>query len=519
MPARTLMIQGTGSSVGKSLIVAALCRIFLQDGHRVAPFKAQNMALNSFATPDGGEIGRAQAVQAEASGIPPHVDMNPILLKPEAHSRSQVVALGRPSGTIGGGDYVQGKARLWPIVVGALARLREQYDVVIIEGAGSPAEVNLRDGDIVNMRVAALADAPVVLVGDIDRGGVFAWLVGTLELLEPDERARVRGLLINKFRGDLGLLVPGLRFLEQRTSLPVLGVVPYLADLRIAEEDSVALENAPSPPAPLPLGGRGEMGGAPSPLDVAVVQLPHIANFDDFDPLASEPGVVLRYVSRPEALGRPDLVILPGTKTTVVDLAWLQAVGLASQIVDLAAAGTPILGVCGGYQMLGELIADPDGVESAEPVIRGLGLLPVETIFTREKWTCQVAGSIVAPRGVLAAARGQPVTGYEIHMGESRTAGSAPVCHLTVRSGERIDQADGAVGTAGDVAGTYLHGLFANDGLRRAILAELARRKGIALFWTASVRSRDDEYDRLAAHVRRSINVEALYAMIGLPCP
>ncbi|HID65180.1 MAG TPA: cobyric acid synthase, partial [Anaerolineae bacterium] len=340
MTAKTLMIQGTASSAGKSLLVAALCRIFCQDGVRVAPFKAQNMALNSFVTREGHEMGRAQVVQAQAAGLEPHVDMNPILLKPEQDARSQVVVMGRPWATLAAGEYYRRKGELWPVVTAALDRLRERYDLVVIEGAGSPAEINLRDSDIVNMAVARYARAPVLLVGDIDRGGVFASLVGTMVLLEEDERRLIKGFVINKFRGDVALLQDGLTMLEQRTGVPVLGVVPFIRDLQIAEEDSVALGE------PLRRSLESSQGRE---VDIAAIRLPRISNFDDFDALALEEGVQVRFVDGPDQLGHPQAVILPGTKSTIADLLWLRQVGLARALCELAENGTPVVGICGGY--------------------------------------------------------------------------------------------------------------------------------------------------------------------------
>ena len=348
---KVLMVQGTASYVGKSTLAAALCRIFRQDGLRAAPFKAQNMSNNSYVTRDGGEIGRAQAVQAEAAGIEAAVEMNPILLKPEADNRSQVVVLGRTLRSADARSYFDMKSRLWPVVTRSLDKLRNQYDIVVIEGAGSPAEVNLKQDEIVNMRVARYADAPVLLAGDIDRGGVFASLVGTLELLDSEERAHIKAFIVNKFRGEMAILEPGLRWLEDRTGVPVAGVVPYFHDICIAEEDSVALK---------PHGKTGR----PAPLDLAVVCLPHISNFDDLDPLEREPGVGLRYVHSVEELGAPDMIIIPGTKTTVADLDWLRMRGLAGRIQTLSGNGAIVIGICGGYQILGARILDPLRVES-----------------------------------------------------------------------------------------------------------------------------------------------------------
>jgi adenosylcobyric acid synthase len=491
------MVQGTASSVGKSLVVAALCRLFRQEGLRVAPFKAQNMALNSAATPDGREIGRSTAVQAAAAGVAPTVDMNPVLLKPEGDSRSQVVLLGKPAGRLSALDYLDRKRALWAVVAGALDRLRRQFDLIVIEGAGSPAEVNLRAGDVVNMRVAGHADAPVLLVGDIDRGGVFAALVGTLELLEPDERERVRGLIVNRFRGDLELLRPGLRFLEERTGKPVLGVLPYLRDLRLPEEDAVALE-------------RGPVARKDAPLDVAVVQFPRIANFDDFDLLAAEPAVALRYVTRPAELGRPDLVILPGTKTTVADLAFLRSSGLAADVVELARRGTPVLGICGGYQMLGREIRDPERVESDEERVAGLGLLPVETEFQVEKRTVPVRATATSNPGWIRGLS-SAVEAYEIHLG--RTSGATSTA-FEVDDGSTV-RPDGDVSPDGQVVGTYLHGLFENVAARDALIRWLGRRKGLELSASPDL-DRSREFDRLAGWLRENLDVARLRGMIGL---
>ena len=356
-----LMIQGTASGVGKSLLTAALCRIFARTGYRVAPFKAQNMALNAAVTPHGGEIGRAQAAQAAAAGIEPTVDMNPILLKPEPGHRSQVVVRGRAVTSATWREYQLMQPELLPIVAGSLARLRQAWDLVIVEGAGSPAEINLRDSDIVNMRIARMADAPVVLVGDIDRGGVFAALLGTLALLDPADRARVGGLIVNRFRGDPTVLTPGLAELGARAGVPVLGVVPYLATRLVPSEDSLDLDE--------PSGW-----GLPGALEVAVVHLPLISNFDDFEPLAAEPGVHVRFVREAGELRGADVIVLPGSKATVSDLQWLVATGLARAIQRAAVDGRPIVGVCGGYQMLGEAVHDPDRVESDVLSRPGLGL-------------------------------------------------------------------------------------------------------------------------------------------------
>ncbi len=499
MKGRILMVQGTMSHVGKSVLVAALCRILRQDGLRVAPFKAQNMALNSFVTPDGCEIGRAQAVQAEAAGVEPQAEMNPILLKPEADHRSQVVVMGRPVGSFTAKEYHEMKPRLLPVVLDALERLRSTFDVVVVEGAGSPVEVNLRAHDLANMGLAVRVGAPVLLVGDIDRGGVFAQLIGTLELLEPQERFLVKGLIINKFRGDKSLLSPGLQFLEQRAGIPVAGVIPYWEELALPAEDSVALEGV----------AQKRRHGV---LDVAVVRLPHISNFDDVDPLGGEPGVGIRFVRAGEELAQPDLILVPGSKTTMADLAFLRTSGLAQAIIMAAAQGSAVVGICGGFQMLGLEIVDPDHVESEQPYATGLGLLPVVTIFQRNKITNQVEGEVVCDYGLLAGCRGLPFKGYEIHIGSSARLGVEAPFVLLRRSGEGCQVAEGALGGNGWILGTYVHGIFANDDLRRRILSNLALRKGVTLPKVKALRQ--DPHDRWAAVVRAHLDMGLIYRLL-----
>ena len=502
MPARTLMIQGTSSSVGKSLLTAALCRIFAGRGVRVAPFKAQNMSNNAAVCPDGSEIGRAQATQAAAAGIEPTADMNPILLKPEADSRSQVIVTGRPWRTLAAREYYGVREQLWPEIVVALGRLRATYDLVIIEGAGSPAELNLRAGDLVNMAVARHARSPVLLVGDIDRGGVFAQLLGTLWLLDPADRALVRGLLVNKFRGDRALFVDGERILRERAGLPVVGVIPFVDRLSLPEEDAAEL------------GVTAATASCPDTLDVAVIKLPRIANFDDFDPLRAEPGVRLRYVDSPEALGDPAAVVLPGTKSTADDLAWLRATGLADAIVKLAHRDVSVVGICGGFQMLGGAIRDPDGVESTAGDAHGLGLLPAETTFTKEKSTHRVVAHILGGPGWLGALTGEVLAGYEIHMGCTR--GDRPwLC--VAREGKSSESTfDGLAHEGGRIWGCYLHGLFANNGFRRAWLASLAGGR-TRLAPVSTVRSFEDALDRLARIVEKSVDMDELERIIREP--
>ncbi len=498
--APTLMIQGTASSVGKSLLVTALCRLFRRDGINVAPFKSQNMALNSAVTPDGLEIGRAQAVQAEAAGLPACVEMNPILIKPEGPEQAQVVLMGRPAFRMSATEYHAHKPQLHAIIADCLSTLRRRHDLVIIEGAGSPAEINLKDRDIVNMHVARLADAPVLLVGDIDRGGVFAAFVGTLELLEPDERERVRAFVINKFRGNLGLLEPGLEFLRQRTGKPVLGVVPYVPRLRIADEDSLSLESRV---------GRQRPG--PERLDIVVVGLPHISNYDDVAALEHEAGVSVRFVRGSDELVGADLVILPGTKSTVADLGWLRETGFAQALARRASSGGLILGICGGCQMLGEQLEDPEGIESLEGSVAGLGLLGLRTRFSREKTTAQILARPLD--ACFFAAHGEPadLPGYEIHMGQlSVLPGVRSPFRIISRNGESTNVVDGAINRAGNVVGTIIHGLLEHAGLRAGLLASLRQRKGLAQPHGSGVASASDEYDRLEAVVRQSLDLSLL---------
>ncbi len=504
-PAACLMIQGTSSGVGKSLLAAALCRLFARAGHRVAPFKAQNMSLNAAVTADGGEIGRAQAAQAEAAGVEPSVDMNPILLKPEGDDRSQLVVRGRAIGSVRWREYTARQAELAPIVAESLARVRAAADVVVIEGAGSPAEINLRDADLVNMHVARLADAPVLLVGDIDRGGVFAALVGTLALLPPADRARVAGLIINRLRGDASVLTPGLDELRARTGVPVLGVVPWIAERLMPAEDSLDLDE--------PSATDG-----PAIVDVAVARLPRIANFDDFEWLAAEPGVRVRWITTPRMLADADLIVLPGSKSVVADLAWLRERGLASAIVSAASSGRVVLGVCGGYQMLGRVVRDPDGVESAMAEAPGLDLLPVETTFAREKTTERVRARVLPTAGPFAGAAGATAEAYEIHAGLTRLIAPATAQPFAIveRGGVPAADLDGAI--AGSVCGTYLHGVLADPSVRRALLDRLAARAGRTPHpgW-GSAAPRLARWDRLADIVGGALDVVTIGKLVGRP--
>ena len=491
--AKCIMVQGTMSGAGKSLLCAALCRIFAQDGLRAVPFKSQNMALNSFVTKDGLEMGRAQVVQAQAAGVEPDVRMNPILLKPSSDVGSQVIVNGEVRGQMKASEYFRTKRQLVPDILKAYDSLAEEADVIVIEGAGSPAEINLKSEDIVNMGLAEMVDAPVLLVGDIDRGGVFAQLYGTVELLEEKERRRIKGLVINKFRGDVEILRPGLAMLEEKTHLPVVGVVPYLK-VDIEDEDS--------------LSQRLEMRDGKKPLDAAIIRLPHLSNFTDFMPLEQHPLLGVRYVSNAHELGAPDLILLPGTKNTVDDLLWLRQCGLETALLKLAAKDTPVLGVCGGYQLLGETLDDSQGTESGHPqTLRGLGLLPTRTVFTAEKRRAQVTATAAAPF------TGAALTGYEIHTGRTAVNG-APFCRYADGTPE------GCVQNA--VFGTYLHGLFDSGELTEQLAAYLCRRKGIAPETAAPLAMADyrtQQLDLLADGVRSALDMDAVYAAMGLHNP
>jgi len=512
VPAKCLMFQGTASHVGKSLLTAGLCRILHQDGFKVAPFKSQNMALNSYVTVDGLEIGRAQGVQAEAAGITATADMNPILLKPKEDMIAQVIVMGKPFADMSAGDYRNDYlTKALPVVSAALARLRDAYDVVVLEGAGSPAEVNLKDRDIVNMKMAELAEAPVILIADIDRGGVFASLIGTMELLTPEEKKRVAGYVINKFRGDLSLLTPALDFLERRTGLPVLGVVPFAPDLEIEEEDSVSLSI------------RRKKERSADLLDIAVIRLPRISNFTDFDPLATERDVLLRYVERVEELDVPDALIIPGTKNTSADLIFLQQSGLAKALKRLCAAGTPVVGICGGYQMLGRELFDPDGTESNDlRHLEALGLLPLSTTFCKPKITRQVKARLSAHRGWGEMA-GIELQGYEIRHGQSEaSAEAAALPHIAVSAGSPGEGSIIGLAAADCPAfGTYLHNIFHNDSFRRHWLNTLRARRGLPLREVAedtvsTAKRRERNYDYLAEMLRRHLDMEQIYRIIGI---
>lgn len=502
--AKSIMVQGTMSNSGKSFLTAALCRIFKQDGYKVAPFKSQNMALNSYITNDGLEIGRAQAMQAEAAGIEPTVEMNPILLKPHSHMGSQVIVNGEVYGNLDAMEYYRRKPEFLPAVRQSWNRLDGEYDIIVLEGAGSPAEINLREHDIVNMGMAKIAKAPVLLVGDIDRGGVFASLYGTVKLLEPEEQAMIKGLIINKFRGDEKILEPGLQMIEEKLNIPVLGVIP-MESIDLDEEDSLWSR--------LDTEAKVSKETLAENVDIVVIRLPHISNFTDFHVLEQKAGVVLRYVNQLSQLGTPDLIILPGTKNTMADLKWLRESGLESAVLRLVTEQIPLLGVCGGYQMLGRRVADPDFTEGGGEM-RGMGLLDVETIFAPQKTRTRISGnmtrsSMFVNDSVLA------VTGYEIHMGVTKTVvdraeGSQSV--ITLADGRM----DGMERTDGLVFGTYLHGLFDNPELTEALLLRLAEKKGIKLNSLGENRAdyKESQYEKLADLVRRSLDMKRVYEIL-----
>jgi len=483
--AKNIMIQGTMSNAGKSLLAAGLCRIFKQDGYRVAPFKSQNMALNSFITRDGGEMGRAQVVQAEAAGIQPDVRMNPILLKPTTDIGSQVIVNGRVQGNMGAMEYSFRKKEYLPAVLEAYRSLATEYDIIVIEGAGSPAEINLRKDDIVNMGLAKLVDAPVLLVGDIDRGGVFAQLYGTISLLEPEERRRVKGTIINKFRGDRSILEPGLNTLEELCGVPVVGVVPY-THVDIDDEDS--------------LSERLDRPTTRKLIDIAVIRLPYISNFTDFGAFERYGNVSLRYVDHVKDLHQPDMIILPGTKSTMADLLWLRQCGLESAVQKAAASGALVFGVCGGFQMLGRKISDPQQVEAAGIAeMRGMGLLEMDTIFHPEKVQTQTKGVFEGIDGLLAGLNGKQYEGYEIHMG---------------RSEEKLPA---LVGT-GNVYGSYIHGIFDAPEICNAILKAICRQRGIDFSLLETLDSREyknRQYDLLADVVRSSLDMDYIYRVLN----
>lgn len=498
--AKVIMIQGTMSNAGKSLVTAGLCRVFKQDGYKVAPFKSQNMALNSFITKEGLEMGRAQVMQAEACGIEPSVNMNPILLKPTNDVGSQVIVNGEVLGNMSARDYYKKKTELIPHIMEAYNNLAKEYDIIVMEGAGSPAEINLKENDIVNMGMAKLVNSPVLLVGDIDRGGVFASIAGTLMLLEEDERKMIKGTIINKFRGDVNILKPGLDMIEEITKTPVVGVVPYM-ELDIDDEDS--------------LSERFNNKGTVDLIDIAVIRLPRISNFTDFNTFEYIPGVSLRYVKSVRELKDPDMIILPGTKNTMEDLKWLRESGLETQILKQAAKGKVIFGICGGYQMLGMELSDPFNVESGG-TMAGMGLLPTKTVFEKEKVRTRVSGNFNEVSGVLAELSYVEFEGYEIHMGQTTyDFNEEELTTIDNVNGEDIIKNDGLY--KDNVYGSYIHGIFDKEEVSKAIVESLCIHKGIDYSSISTVdieKYKEEQYDKLAEGIRNSLDMKAIYKIL-----
>ena len=492
--AKVIMIQGTMSNAGKSFLVAGLCRIMKQDGYRVAPFKSQNMALNSFITEEGLEMGRAQVMQAEAAGMKPMVCMNPILLKPTNHTGSQVIVNGEVLGNMDARDYFAYKKSLIPDIKKALRKLEEFADIIVIEGAGSPAEINLKENDIVNMGLAQMVDAPVLLVGDIDRGGVFAQLLGTLLLLDEDEKKRVKGLIINKFRGDKTILDPGIAMLEEKGNVPVTGVIPYM-EVSLEDEDSLSER----------FGKKTE-----GCIDIAVIRYPRISNFTDFNVFEQMEEVAVRYVTSVSKLHHPDMILLPGSKNTMGDLKWMRENGLEAAVKKLAEE-IPVFGICGGYQMLGELICDPKGVEEGGS-LRGMELLPVVTELKSDKVRCQVEGRLNKLKGVFSALSGFSYVGYEIHMGETKWTENKKEMAQS-EAGEKAIIS----GSNRNVYGTYIHGIFDKGDIATAIVQALAEKKGITIkngIFEDYQDFKEKQYDKLADTLRAHINMEEIYGML-----
>ena len=488
--AKKIMIQGTMSNVGKSLLAAGLCRIFRQDGYKVAPFKSQNMALNSFITKDGSEMGRAQVVQAEAAGIEPDVRMNPILLKPTTDVGSQVIVLGQVMGNMKAVEYYKHKRELVPYVMKAFNELAAENDIIVIEGAGSPAEINLKDEDIVNMGFAKMVNAPVLLAGDIDRGGVFAQLYGTVELLEPEEKKLIKGTIVNKFRGDKAILEPGLRQLEELCGVPVAGVIPYL-HLDIDDEDSLT--------------ERFDNRTERRLIDIAVIRIPKISNFTDFAAFDGYENLSVRYVDRVADLGDPDMIIIPGTKSTIADLKWLRESGMEAKILQAADHGKLIFGICGGYQMLGRSVADPEMTEAETPeTIKGMGLLPIETVFVGEKRQTQTSGTLTEIPGELSGLSGLGFEGYEIHMG---------------RSGNDLPQIVSMSDSEDcNVYGSYIHGIFDAPGIADTVVRVLCKKRGVdpsEIGTFDRMAYKDQQYDLLAKHRRENMDMDLVYRIIN----
>lgn len=504
MKTKAVHICGTGSGVGKSVLVTALCRIFMQEGYKVCPFKAQNMALNSFVTREG-EIGRAQATQAQACGIEPSVDMNPILIKPSSDTGAQIIVRGKPVGNMDVLEYIKYKKKAVKIVQGSYNRLKKEYDLIVMEGAGSPAEINLKKHDIVNMKMAEFAGSPVLLVGDIDKGGVFASLYGTVSLLNKKEQKRIKGLIINKFRGDKSLLEGGIKSLEKKTNKKVMGVVPYFSaggiyasgmkDINLPEEDSLYLET------------RNNPGYLKDSINISVIKLPHISNFTDFDSLESEKNVMLKYAVSEQDFNNADIIILPGTKNTIGDFVWLKTKGLTEKIKSRVDAGSILIGICGGFQMLGRRILDPYGIESAIKETHGLELIDMVTTIKSKKKTFQVKAKELVS--------GMELNGYEIHHGETKIFdGILPFCEIKERLGKSVSIKDGARNKEWSVWGTYIHGIFDNAGFRKTLLDKIRLKKKMTVYPDCNIFNQNQEFDKLAHLVRENIDMDYLYRII-----
>ncbi len=497
--AKVIMVQGTMSNAGKSFLVAGLCRIFRQDGYKVAPFKSQNMALNSFITDDGLEMGRAQVMQAEAAGIKPSVLMNPVLLKPTTDRKSQVIVKGKVFATLEPGEFSEYKKDLIADILESYEKLAAENDIIVIEGAGSPAEINIKD-EFVNMGMAKMAKAPVLLAGDIDRGGVFAQLFGTVELLEDDEKEYVKGTIFNKFRGDRAMLESGIKILEGKMQIPVVGVVPYV-DIELDDEDGEA--------------DRFDRKKEIEPIDIAVIRIPHISNFTDFNALEIMKGASVRYVKNTRELKNPDMILLPGSKNTMSDLLWMRQSGMEAAILKHAAKGKIIFGICGGYQMLGESISDPEDTEEGG-ILRGMGLLPVDTVFKGTKTRTRVKGTFKMLPENMAKLSNVVIEGYEIHMGESTLKeGVKPLTTITdVITGE--EKSDGAYKE--NIFGTYVHGIFDADNIPKLLLEILAEKKGIDVSDIESINYEDfkeQQYDLLAETLRESLDMDKIYEILN----
>lgn len=501
MAANTIMFQGTASDVGKSVLTSALCRILARDGYKVAPFKSQNMALNSFITKDGVEIGRAQAVQAEAAMTEPTVNMNPILLKPNGDNNSQVIFRGKAYKNMTAKEYFSHQDRAYNYIEEALKNLSCDYDLIVMEGGGSPAEVNLRENDLVNMSVAEIVDSPVILIADIDKGGVFASVIGTLELLEKEEADRIKGIIINKFRGDKKRFRSGVNFIEEYTEKPVLGVIPFAPDIDIPDEDSLY---------------QKQFGEKEYDIDIAVIYLPHISNFTDFDYLSYEPGVNLRYVKDKSEIGSPDLVIIPGSKNTIGDLKKIYKKGIVEKIKNLVENGTPVIGICGGYQILGRTIEDPLEIEMGERV-EGIGLLDIKTTLEYEKVTEQITAVDLDNLPFSAKLNGNKLKGYEIHQGKTEHGSNVSYLFRLERNDSNKAIDDGAINKAGTVWGTYIHDIFKNDRFRRELVNYLREKKGLNPLTDENLsieRIRDRNYNRFADLVKDNLDIEKLYDII-----